>query len=518
MQVTETKTKILTKKNIAIAISAIGLPIALAITLINYTENAKDAEARNVMMETMKTKGCVADGLLTGSGGDTGTLIASINRSQCQYLHRSIETWTTPPDFALIAENMKKIKKPGIIYSMFLAEAIGLDSKYNYPDGSGQFDFPAMCKNGSQEFWGPGTCKANFASKEYRKYLSYITKQAIDLGVQSFLIGQIYFQDVGSSRNSIAPEIISEMRQYAKSKGKVITIGAQTNDIEDPNYLKLFDYIEGGVGIDDVGNIENGACFSRWWKKPGDRCWALLWNEKFASKANNVILNFDWSGLEYDDMSKFARMNKSNREKTLKNLYQMFASRKVGFLMPFLAVVYRDNNGCYGPNSEYYSPDNKYSCKDEDFMNSVLQKGFVTNGAQFVSQIVPSRMIAGEKYQVSVTMKNIGTGDWSKAGGYRLGSQNPQDNNFWNRRVEFSNTENILPGQNKVFDFQVTAPATPGIYNFQWKMVQEGFEWFGGLTQNMIINIESNPNVQTAPSITTTTFIPFSSTTSTTIR
>jgi hypothetical protein len=485
MQATFSKTKIITKRNIAIAF--FGIPIALAITLINYTENAKDAKARSEMMEIMKTKGCVADGLLTGSGGDTDALIESINRSQCQYLHRSIETWTNPPDFALVEANMKKIKNGKMIFSMFLAEAIGVNARYDYPDGSGRFDFPAMCRGGSENFWGPGTCKAYFGSEEYRKYLSYITKQAIDMDVQTFLFGQIYFQDSGDSKKSLASDIVSEMRQYAKSKGKMIIIGAQTNDIDDPNYLKLFDYIEGGVGVDEKGNVENGPCYSKWWKKPGDRCWALLWNERFPSKANNIILNFDWSGLEYDDMSKFARMNKATREKTLENLHQLFSIKRVGFMMPFLAVVYRDNNGCYGPSKEYYSPANEYSCKDEDFMNGLLRKINIFNSAQFVRQIVPEKMIVGEKYQVSLTMKNNGTSKWLKGINYRLGSQNPQDNNLWKERIDLTDEEIILPGQSKTFTFEVSAPETPGTYNFQWKMIQEYSEWFGESTQNISI-------------------------------
>lgn len=146
MQETLTKTKILTKKSIAIAIAVVGVSGVLAVTLLNFTESAKDAKAREQMLEVMKTKGCVADGLLTGSGGDTDELIGSINRSECQYLHRSIESWTTPPDFDLVADNMEKIEKKDMIFGMFLAEAIGVNSKYDYPEEDRRFDFPEMCR------------------------------------------------------------------------------------------------------------------------------------------------------------------------------------------------------------------------------------------------------------------------------------------------------------------------------------------------------------------------------------
>src|SRR4030065_143887 len=157
------------------------------------------------------------------------------------------------------------------------------------------------------------------------------------------------------------------MRNYAKKKKLQIIIGAQTNAITDKKYLQLFDYIEGGVGIDSEGNIEGGPCWSQ-----KQSCWALLWHDNFRTKAKNVILNLDWSGMENDDMSKFARMDQSARIKTLSNLYAYFTSRNMGFMMPFLAPIYEDNGGCYGPKKSFYSPDNRYKCRDEDANNKIL--------------------------------------------------------------------------------------------------------------------------------------------------
>jgi hypothetical protein len=37
----------------------------------------------------------------------------------------------------------------------------------------------------------------------------------------------------------------------------------------------------------------------------------------------------------------------------------------------------------------------------------------------------------------------------------------------------------VTPGQDYEFSFTITAPATPGLYQFQWRMVQESVEWFG---------------------------------------
>jgi len=35
-------------------------------------------------------------------------------------------------------------------------------------------------------------------------------------------------------------------------------------------------------------------------------------------------------------------------------------------------VLYKDNGGCRGPKKKFYSPDNAYSCKDEDVINNIL--------------------------------------------------------------------------------------------------------------------------------------------------
>jgi RHS repeat-associated protein len=110
------------------------------------------------------------------------------------------------------------------------------------------------------------------------------------------------------------------------------------------------------------------------------------------------------------------------------------------------------------------------------------------NNATFVSQSVPTAMNAGQQYNVSVTMYNAGTTTWTAANAHRLGSQNPQDNGTWGTgRVNLP--ASVAPGQSATFTFTVTAPATPGTYNFQWQMVQDGVEWFGGYSTNVAISV-----------------------------
>jgi thermolysin len=110
------------------------------------------------------------------------------------------------------------------------------------------------------------------------------------------------------------------------------------------------------------------------------------------------------------------------------------------------------------------------------------------NGATFVSQSVPTSMIAGQNYSVSVTMHNSGSTTWTP-GVHRLGSQNPENNTTWGGRVDLPYS--VAPGQSVTFYFTVTAPSVAGNYNFQWRMLEENVQWFGDYTPNVVVNVTS---------------------------
>ena len=318
-----------------------------------------------VSMSKLKRQGCVADGLLSEYNPDREDYIKLINRSECYYLHRAVETWMMPPDFETIGYVMDRITLKNVVYGMFLAEALKENAKYWNEEEQRYFDFGKMCQEGSQNVWGERSCKADFGSSEYRGYLEYVTRRAMDLGIQSFTFGQIYMQR-GNGAHRIS-DVIKDMRKYAKKKGIDIIIGAQTGTMNDPEFISMFDYIEGGIGIDEDGNLPTGPCLDRW-----GGCWALLWDETYSKNAKNVLLHLDWTGIKTDDLDIFARMEKDTRAKTLKNVYKYFTGRDMGFLMPMFGVLDKENGGCYGPKKRYYSPDNKYSCQDEDMINKIL--------------------------------------------------------------------------------------------------------------------------------------------------
>lgn len=112
------------------------------------------------------------------------------------------------------------------------------------------------------------------------------------------------------------------------------------------------------------------------------------------------------------------------------------------------------------------------------------------NNAEFVSQSVPATMEIGKTYNVSVTMKNTGTTIWTSGNAYKLGSQNPQDNKTWGAgRAELGSS--VSPGQQVTITFNIKAPAAPGTYNFQWRMLREYIEWFGATAPNVAVSVSA---------------------------
>ena len=128
------------------------------------------------------------------------------------------------------------------------------------------------------------------------------------------------------------------------------------------------------------------------------------------------------------------------------------------------------------------------------------------NNASAVSISKPASVNAGATFSATITMNNNGSKAWTSAGNYHLGSQNPSDNTRWGLgRINVPAT--INPGQNGAFTTTFTAPTTPGTYAFDWKMVQDGVEWFGATATGTLSVVNPAPN---APSGLTATAISYS--------
>jgi hypothetical protein len=107
------------------------------------------------------------------------------------------------------------------------------------------------------------------------------------------------------------------------------------------------------------------------------------------------------------------------------------------------------------------------------------------NASEFVSQDIPTAMVAGSTRTVSVTYRNVGAIAW-KPGQFVLCAVNPFATNRWGIiAVPIASVTN--PDGTVTFTFAIKAPSTPGTYNCQWQMRQSGEANFGPMTPNVAI-------------------------------
>ncbi|HEX3184551.1 MAG TPA: hypothetical protein VHQ94_07130 [Pyrinomonadaceae bacterium] len=116
-----------------------------------------------------------------------------------------------------------------------------------------------------------------------------------------------------------------------------------------------------------------------------------------------------------------------------------------------------------------------------------------SSDATFVRHQVPTSMIAGRKYPVSVTMRNTGITTWTSGGANSFGLGANRDSDTWGL-TRRGLPSPVSPGGEVTFAFDVIAPA-PGAYRFQWRMLQELIEWFGDLT-DMPVQVTAAPVIQ----------------------
>jgi hypothetical protein len=108
------------------------------------------------------------------------------------------------------------------------------------------------------------------------------------------------------------------------------------------------------------------------------------------------------------------------------------------------------------------------------------------DNAWFVSQSAPLTMTANQRYNVSITMKNVGSNTWTTAVGYKLVSRGSVN---WGIS-EVPLPASVAPGAEATFNFTVTAPASSlAPYRFEWQMMRSGFG-FGAVSSSLWITVK----------------------------
>jgi hypothetical protein len=103
---------------------------------------------------------------------------------------------------------------------------------------------------------------------------------------------------------------------------------------------------------------------------------------------------------------------------------------------------------------------------------------------EYVSDTIPSEMMPGESYNVSITFRNRGV-LWTAARQFRLGAVNDSDPFTPFNRVSLGS--DVGTGQTCTFQFTMTAPMAAGTYTTDWRMVREAVTWFGATHSKPVV-------------------------------
>lgn len=146
-----------------------------------------------------------------------------------------------------------------------------------------------------------------------------------------------------------------------------------------------------------------------------------------------------------------------------------------------------------------------FTIQVQDRGSVVVQKTFTMTvnatqplyDAQFIAQNIPTNVPAGQSFSATIKWDNAGSQTWNGTG-FRMVSQNPLNNTTWGGDSVNLAGFNIPYGQRLDLTFTAQAPQTPGTYNFQWQLFQEGTGLFGQPSVNFQITVTGD---STSPSI-----------------
>lgn len=108
----------------------------------------------------------------------------------------------------------------------------------------------------------------------------------------------------------------------------------------------------------------------------------------------------------------------------------------------------------------------------------------LTDDAVIVSSSLPTSMSCGGRFAAAVTVQNRGTSTWTDTT-FKLGTVDDSDPFYsGDTRVYLPPGTVVPPGGSYRFTFELLAPATPGRYVTDWRMVHEFVRWFGATAKS----------------------------------
>lgn len=114
------------------------------------------------------------------------------------------------------------------------------------------------------------------------------------------------------------------------------------------------------------------------------------------------------------------------------------------------------------------------------------------DGADFLSQEVPSQLAPGEQFLVKLSFANTGTTTW-KTGTYALKAPNAA---FGGDTLYIGS--DLAPGKQTTYSFYAVAPTQPGTYEFRWTLSRDG-QTFGESSTPIVITVGNPVQENRAP-------------------
>jgi hypothetical protein len=144
-----------------------------------------------------------------------------------------------------------------------------------------------------------------------------------------------------------------------------------------------------------------------------------------------------------------------------------------------------------------------FTLQVEDSAGSSIQKRFsmsvrepIPFDSKFMSQTYVSKVQGGSSFPVYLQWENCGSQAWDGPANLRLVSQNPANSSTWSlSNIPLPGV--TLNGQPSNIPLTVTAPRTPGTYNFQWQLFKDG-RVIGEPSANMSIVVTPGPPAVTS--------------------
>jgi hypothetical protein len=142
------------------------------------------------------------------------------------------------------------------------------------------------------------------------------------------------------------------------------------------------------------------------------------------------------------------------------------------------------------------------------WFGTTLTSGFVWQpqgqnqflGSDQSTPLDPGTLVAGQRYFLTVSVRNAGAQTWRR-GNVNLGTSQPQDrtspfrDNTWltANRAATINEATVAPGQTGTFSFWIQAPSSPGYYKEYFNLVAEGVTWMNDM--GLYFDLQVNPAV-----------------------